>query len=55
MIDHQFRPLFAFFRAMVAPGSVYALDQDFGPANEPTEGLRQRIASAVGTLVAAVR
>jgi FMN reductase len=55
MIDHQFRPLFAFFRAIVVPGSVYALDQDFGPENEPTEGLRQRIASAVGTLVAAVR
>jgi FMN reductase len=55
MIDHQFRPLFAFFRAIVVPGSVYALDQDFGPENEPTEGLRQRIALAVGTLVAAVR
>jgi FMN reductase len=55
MIDHQFRSLFAFFRAIVVPGSVYALDQDFGPENQPTEGLRQRIASAVGTLVAAVR
>jgi FMN reductase len=55
MIDHQFRPLFAFFRAIVVPGSVYALDQDFGPENELTEGLRQRIALAVGTLVAAVR
>ena len=55
MIDHQFRPLFAFFRAIVVPGSVYALDQDFGPENEPTEGLRQRMASAVGTLIAAVR
>ncbi|RWE16398.1 MAG: FMN reductase [Mesorhizobium sp.] len=55
MIDHQFRPLFAFFRANVAAGSVYALDHDFGPENEPTEGLRQRIATAVGTLVAAVR
>ncbi|WP_189350363.1 MULTISPECIES: NAD(P)H-dependent oxidoreductase [unclassified Mesorhizobium] len=55
MIDHQFRPLFAFFRAVVVPGSVYALDHDFGPENEPTEGLRQRIAAAVGTLVAAVR
>ena len=55
MIDHQFRPLFAFFRAAVVPGSVYALDQEFGPENEPSEGLRQRIASAAGTLVAAVR
>jgi len=55
MIDHQFRPLFAFFRAVVVPGSVYALEQDFGPENEPTEGLRQRVATAVGTLVAAAR
>ena len=55
MIDHQFRPLFAFFRATVVPGSVFALDQDFSQENEPTEGLRQRIASAVGTLVAAIR
>jgi FMN reductase len=55
MIDHQFRPLFAFFRATVAPGSVFALDRDFGPSNEPTVGLRERIAAAVETLVAAVR
>ena len=55
MLDHQLRPLFAFFRATVVPGSVYALDQEFGPENEPTEGLRQRIVSAASTLVAAVR
>lgn len=29
MPDHQFRPLFAFFKALVLPTSVYALESDF--------------------------
>lgn len=29
MPDHQFRPLFAFFKALVLPTSLYALEGDF--------------------------
>jgi FMN reductase len=29
MIDHQFRPLFAFFKALTLPTSIYALEGDF--------------------------
>ncbi len=33
MIDHQFRPLFAFFKALALPTAIYALETDFeGPS-----------------------
>ena len=29
MLDHQLRPLFAFFKSLVLPTSIYALESDF--------------------------
>ena len=46
MIEHQLRPLFAFFQALTLPLGVYASDTDFQRYTITSEVLRQRIALA---------
>jgi len=52
VVDHQLRPLFAFFRALAIPSAIYAAEADYaGYAIEPGP-LRDRIDEAVGQAVA---
>ncbi|WP_149085871.1 MULTISPECIES: FMN reductase [Microbacterium] len=46
MIEHQLRPLFAFFQALTLPLGVYASTTDFDGYDVATEVLRSRIALA---------
>ncbi|MET0734417.1 MAG: NAD(P)H-dependent oxidoreductase [Microbacterium sp.] len=46
-IDHELRPLFAFFRAQVLPVGVYARAADFSDGSISADGLRAKIAAAV--------
>jgi FMN reductase len=54
VIEHQFRPLFAFFRANVLPVGIYATNSDFGADGEPNKALIERIAPAAEQLAAAL-
>ena len=47
MPDHQFRPLFAFFKALVLPTSVYALESDFAGFALRSPEISERIDRAV--------
>jgi len=47
IIEHQLRPLFAFFQSMVLPLGVYAQDSDFANYRIENEQLTERIAKAV--------
>ena len=47
VIEHQLRPLFAFFRANVLPIGLYATHGDFGPSGEIGEAMIGRITPAV--------
>jgi FMN reductase len=47
IIEHQLRPLFAFFQALTLPLGVYASDSDFDGYELRDEKLRARIAQAV--------
>ena len=51
MIDHQLRPLFAFFNALTLPTAVYATDQDFAGHRLDSPAVETRIARAVEELV----
>lgn len=56
VVDHQLRPLFAFFRALTVPSAVYAAEADFDGYSLRSEGLRARIheaATQAATLLAA--
>ena len=46
-IDHQLRPLFAFFQAQTLPIGVYGTDKEFDNYRVSNEGLQARIALAV--------
>ncbi len=46
MIEHQLRPLFAFFQALTLPVGVYASNTDFGGYRVNSEVLEARIALA---------
>lgn len=48
VVDHQLRPLFAFFRALTVPSAVYAAEADFDGYLLRSDGLRARIAEAAG-------
>ncbi|MBL8584084.1 MAG: NAD(P)H-dependent oxidoreductase [Rhizobiaceae bacterium] len=50
MLDHQFRPLFAFFRALVVPSSLFALDADFEAPDKLTQTMRAKVDSAVSEI-----
>ena len=43
MIDHQFRPLFGFFKALTLPTTVYALESDFSAYEIANPDIRKRI------------
>ena len=47
MIDHQFRPLFAFFEALVLPVAVYATDKDFADGALASEAVRKKAEQAI--------
>lgn len=47
VIEHQLRPLFAFFQALTLPLGVYASERDFDGYEIASTALRQRIALAV--------
>ncbi len=46
ILEHQLRPLFAFFQALTLPVGVYASDTDFDGYEIASEVLRSRIALA---------
>jgi len=47
VIEHQLRPLFAFFQALTLPLGVYASERDFDGYDIASTALRRRIALAV--------
>jgi FMN reductase len=47
VVDHQLRPLFAFFRALTVPSAVYAAESDFDGYTLRDGALQERIAEAV--------
>jgi FMN reductase len=51
IIEHQFRPLFAFFQALTLPVGIYAHDSDFTDYHLTNETLRARIDKAVAKAV----
>lgn len=51
VMEHQFKPLLGFFRMIVAPTPVYALDSDFDNYALTSGAVRDRIAVAAGELV----
>jgi FMN reductase len=46
VVDHQLRPLFAFFRALTVPSAVYAAEADFDGYTLRSDVLRARIVEA---------
>lgn len=53
VVDHQLRPLFAFFRALTVPSAVYAAERDFdGYRAVSSAPLLQRIDEAAAQAVA---
>jgi FMN reductase len=51
IIEHQFRPLFAFFQALTLPVGIYAHDSDFTDYRLTDEALQARIDKAVSKAV----
>lgn len=47
MIDHQFRPLFAFFEAHALPVAIYATDKDFVDGVLASETVRKKTEQAI--------
>lgn len=46
VVDHQLRPLFAFFRALTVPSAVYASEGDFDGYTIRSDALHARMAEA---------
>lgn len=51
MIDHQLRPLFAFFNALTLPTAVYATDADYSGHRLESSAVQSRIERAVEELI----
>lgn len=51
MIDHQLRPLFAFFNALTLPTSIYATDAHFSGHSLESAEIKARIERAVAELL----
>jgi FMN reductase len=51
MIDHQLRPLFAFFKALPLPIGVYAVESDFEDHAVSSAEIRARIDSAANQIL----
>ena len=54
VVDHQLRPLFAFFRALTVPSAVYASEADFDGYTIASPALQVRIAEAADQAVTLV-
>ena len=54
MVDHELRPLFAFFQASTVPTGVYATASDCTAELLPDDELQERIRRAARQLVRAV-
>ena len=50
MIDHQFRPLFGFFKALTLPTTVYAVEGDFTDYQVSSPEIRKRIGAMLREL-----
>lgn len=48
ILEHQLRPLFAFFQALSLPGGIYASDTDFTAYELTSAEIRARIEQTVG-------
>ena len=55
IIEHQFRPLFAFFQALTLPLGVYAHDSDFTDYRISSSRLTERLEKAVAKAVPLIR
>jgi FMN reductase len=55
VVEHQLRPLFAFFGALTVPVSVYACEKDYADGTIVDPALLDRIDLAVKSLVRIVR
>lgn len=55
MVEHQMRPLFAFFGSATVPLAVYASDADFTDGRLANEGVRERGSMACRQLANLVR
>lgn len=55
IIEHQFRPLFAFFQALTLPLGVYAHDSDFTDYKISSPRLTERLEKAVSKAVPLIR
>ena len=51
MIDHQLRPLFAFFNALTLPTAIYASEADFSGYRLQSPAVQTRIERAVEDLI----
>ena len=47
IVEHQLRPLFAFFEAFGLPTAIYATEKDFADGVLVSEAIRRRLAQAV--------
>lgn len=50
IVEHQLRPLFGFFSAMIVPTTVYASDHEFVDGSIVDKGVLDRVAIASGQL-----
>ena len=50
IVEHQLRPLFGFFSALIVPTSIYAADQEFIDGEIADAGVIGRVQSAVSQL-----
>jgi FMN reductase len=55
IIEHQFRPLFAFFQALTLPVGIYAHDSEFSDYRVSSDQLQARIEKAVAKSVPIIR
>jgi FMN reductase len=54
VVDHQLRPLFAFFRALAVPSAIYAAEADYASYTITPGPLQDRIDEAVAQAVSLV-
>ncbi len=54
-LEHAFRPLFAYLRAVVMPTAVFAASEDWGAASGPSGSLAARVERAAGELAGLVQ
>lgn len=50
MIDHQFRPLFAFFKALTLPTALFATDADFESPDRLSDPMKTKVVSAAAEI-----